>query len=336
MDIRTRKQDHVDLTLGGACDYAKTSGFERFDFWHNALPEIDYDETDASVEFLGRRFGFPLFISSMTGGYEGATAVNRILAEIAEARNLPMGVGSQRAMIEKPELEGTFRVVREAAPTAFIAANIGGVQLVSGWSADKTFRLIESIRADALIIHLNPLQEMVQPEGDRRFKGVLDGIARMVATCGRPVIVKETGAGFSPDTAMRLKNVGVSVLDVSGAGGTSWAKVEARRRSDADHALDEWGIPTATSLQALSPLVSDGFRIIASGGIRTETDIAKSICLGADMAAMAQPLLTWIKQGGRASLEAELDRMERRFRTILLLLGARKPSDLDSRHLRTL
>lgn len=326
----------MDLTVDGGSDHHKSSGFERYDFWHEALPEIDYADTDPSVAFLGRRFSLPLFISSMTGGYEGATAVNRTLAAVAEHRNLPLGVGSQRAMLVDPGMESTFRIVRDTAPKAFIAANIGGVQLIGGWSQDHMRRIIDTIRADAVIVHLNPAQELVQPEGDRGFRGVLTGIEQLVATCGLPVIVKETGAGFSPSTASRLKDVGVSVLDVAGAGGTSWTKVEARRRADQDRTFDDWGIPTAVSLAQVAPLKSDTFRIIASGGVRSAQDIAKSICLGADLAAMAQPFLNQVKAGGEEALNRWLDELERHLRTLLLLTGCRHPGEWSPSHLRTL
>jgi len=336
MDIRARKQDHVELTADGASDHTKTTGFERFDLWHEALPELDYADTDPQATLLGRRFHLPVFISSMTGGYEGATEVNRILAGIAQTRNLPMGVGSQRAMLLDPALEPTFRVVREEAPTAFIAANIGGAQLVRGWTSDHARRIVDAIRADAVIVHLNPAQELVQPEGDRCFRGVLTGIESLAASCGLPVIVKETGAGFTRSTAQRLKDVGVSVLDVAGAGGTSWTRVEARRRSDNDHTLDEWGIPTAVSLSQVAPLKTDAFRIIASGGIRTETDIAKAMCLGADMVAMAQPVMTHLHAGGADAVHRWLDALERRLRNLLLLTGCRFPKEWGPSHLRTL
>jgi isopentenyl-diphosphate delta-isomerase len=336
MDIRSRKQDHVDLTLDGGSDHAMSAGFDRYALWHEALPELDYDDTDASATLLGRTFSLPLFISSMTGGFEGALDVNRMLALVAETRNLPMGVGSQRAMLTDSAVEPTFRIVRQTAPNAFIAANIGGVQLAAGWSEDRTRRIVDVIRADAIIVHLNPAQEMVQPEGDRRFKGVLAGIGHLVRTCGVPVIVKETGAGISHSTARRLKDVGVSVLDVAGAGGTSWTKVEARRRADQDHSFDEWGIPTVDSIRAVAPLASDSFRIIASGGIRSETDIAKAVCLGADMAAMAQPFLSRVKEGGDEAVLRWLDDLERRLRTVLLLTGCRTIRDWSLAHLRTL
>jgi len=336
MDIRKRKQDHVNLTVSGRSDFMKTAGFGRYDFRHNALPELDLADIDPSATLLGRRFSLPLFISSMTGGYDGATPVNAILAEFCESRNLPMGVGSQRAMLENPELEASFSVVREHAPTAFIAANIGGVQLASGWSELKTRRLIDAIRADAVIVHLNPAQELVQPEGDRSFKGILAGIRRMVDEAGVPVIVKETGAGISGDVAVKLMDAGVSVVDVAGAGGTSWSRVEAWRRDDGDHSLDDWGIPTVDCLLDVAPLRSSEFQIIASGGVRTSDDALKCLCLGADFVAMAQPIIAVVKSEGLPGLHAFVDRFARELTTRMLLLGNATVTDCQPSQLRIL
>jgi isopentenyl-diphosphate delta-isomerase len=247
-----------------------------------------------------------------------------------------MGVGSQRAMLENPELEASFSIVREHAPTAFIAANIGGAQLASGWTDLKTRRLIDAIRADAVIVHLNPAQELVQPEGDRSFRGILAGIRRMVEDAGVPVIVKETGAGISGEVAVKLMDAGVAAVDVAGAGGTSWSRVEAWRRDDGDHSLDEWGIPTVDCLLEVAPLRSSAFRIIASGGVRTAEDALKCLCLGADMAAMAQPIIAVVKSDGLPGLHAFADRFTRELVARMLLIGCATVSDCQPTHLRIL
>lgn len=336
MDIRKRKKDHVDLTVSGKSTFVKSAGFERFEFRHNALPEINFSEIDTSIELMGRRFSLPLFISSMTGGYDGAAPVNAILASFCETNNIPMGVGSQRAMIEDSSLETSFTIVRKTAPTAFIASNIGGVQLIENWSEEKTHRLISCIQADAVIVHLNPAQELVQPEGDRNFRGILDGIRRLVDSVDIPVIVKETGAGISQDVALRLIDAGVNIIDVAGAGGTSWSKVEAWRREDGDHSLDEWGIPTVDCLLDLAPLASDKVQLIASGGIRSAQDMLKALCLGARCVAMAQPIIAMVKQEGRVGLDSYYERLHHKLRCMLLLLGCRTPSELRPSHLRIL
>lgn len=336
-DIQERKKDHLDLTLTEGTQYDQSTGFERFRFVHNALPEINFDNISTEAKLLDRTFSFPLFISSMTGGYAEAGAVNAIIAEFCEAENLPFGVGSQRAMLEDESLTSTFSVVREKAPSAFICSNIGGAQLVGGLNAKKLSLLIDSIKANAVIVHLNPLQELMQPEGDRNFKGILNGIEQLVKDADVPVIVKETGAGISEHVARRLLNVGVEVIDVAGAGGTSWAKVENFRSSNtrANHRFDEWGIPTVECIQQLSKLEWErSFEIIASGGIRSAFDVAKSLCLGAHFSATAQPVIKVVKNEGYEGLEKLLGEWKEDLKTILLLLGCSSPKDLNPSNLK--
>lgn len=335
-DIRDRKKDHVDLTITDGTQYEMPSGFEQYQFSHNALPEVDFNRVSTETPLLGRTFSLPLFISSMTGGYAEAGPVNAIIAEFCEARNLPFGVGSQRAMLEDEDLTETFSVVRKQAPNAFICSNIGGAQLIGGLSNTNISKLINSIKANAIIVHLNPLQELMQPEGDRNFKGILNGIEKLVKDTELPVIAKETGAGISQHTARRLLNAGVEVIDVAGAGGTSWAKVENYRTSNtkANHRFDEWGIPTVECIKQLSKLEWErSFRIIASGGIRSAFDIAKSMCLGAHFSATAQPIIKAIKENGREGIELLMDEWEQDLKTILTLLGCERTQELSPSHL---
>lgn len=335
-DIRQRKKDHVELTVTEGTQYSQSSRFDRFYFNHNALPEVHLDEVSTEASLLGRTFSFPLFISSMTGGYADAGPVNAIIAEFCESNNLPFGVGSQRAMLEDETLTNTFSIVREEAPTAFIAANIGGVQLINGFSKDKISLLVTSIEADAIIVHLNPLQELMQPEGDRNFKGVLKGIERLVKDSNVPVMVKETGAGISKYVAKRLLNAGVEVLDVAGAGGTSWAKVENYRSSNEtpNHTFDDWGIPTVECLKQISTLQWErSFELIASGGIRSAHDIAKALCLGATFSAAAQPIIKTISEQGLEGLQVVYNQWKKDLETILLLLGCTSVSELNYSHL---
>lgn len=336
-DIRDRKKDHVDLTVTDGTQYNQSAGFNRYYFNHNALPETNFDEVSTRSEFLGHTFEFPLFISSMTGGYADAGPVNSIIAEFCQANNLPFGVGSQRAMLEDESLTHTFSVVREKAPDAFICSNIGGAQLIGGLSPDKLKSLIESIGANAVIVHLNPLQELMQPEGDRNFKGILDGIEQLITDTDLPVIVKETGAGISEHTARRLLNIGVSVIDIAGSGGTSWSKVENFRSTNkhANHGFDEWGIPTADCLKQISKLEWErSFEIIASGGIRSAFDIAKSLCLGAHFTAAAQPVIKAVIQGGYEELESLYNHWNNDLKTIMTLLGCKTTSLLNDSHLK--
>jgi isopentenyl-diphosphate Delta-isomerase len=336
MSIKDRKKDHVELTASGRAAYQKTAGFDRYDFNHDALPEINLDEVSTSASLLGRDFSMPLFLSSMTGGYDGGRQINAMIAETCEKMNLPFGVGSQRVMIENPEETESFKIVRDFAPSAFIASNIGGSQLVGNLS-DEHLRLItESINADAIIVHLNPLQELIQPEGDKNFQGIERGITHLVTNCDLPVIVKETGAGISAEVASRLLSVGVQVIDVSGAGGTSWSKVE-RMRSGNEHEIlfDDWGIPTVDCIEQIIPLRETfRFGLIASGGIRSAADMVKALALGANFTATAQPVIKALSYSGREGLEKLLNQWRKEMTYILTLLGCRTIRQLTSQHLR--
>lgn len=336
-DISSRKKEHVKYTIDEETQYGRSAGFENYQFVHNALPEINFNDISTEAILLGRTFSFPLFISSMTGGYADAGQVNAIIAEFCEHKNLPFGVGSQRAMLENDSFTETFSIVRKKAPNAFVCSNIGGTQLIGNLSSERAKRMIESIEADAAIIHLNPLQELMQPEGDRNFKGVLDGIEHLVNNVSIPVIVKETGAGISQHTAKRLLNVGVSVIDVAGAGGTSWAKVENKREAN-DHPnfdFDDWGIPTTECLKDLSKLQWEReFEIISSGGIRSSFDIAKSFCLGANFVASAQPIIKAISINGLDGVNELFLKWETDLKLILTLVGVSNLTDLNSTHLK--
>lgn len=337
MSIKDRKKDHVDLTTSGEVDYQIPAGFEQYYFAHNALPEINIDEVSTEVSLLDRTFSFPLFISSMTGGYTDAGAVNAIIAEFCEEYNLPFGVGSQRVMLEDPETTSSFSIVREKAPNTFIASNIGGAQLVGGLSKKKLNLLIDSIEANAVIVHLNPLQELMQPEGDRNFKGIEEGIEKLCQDTSLPIIVKETGAGISAGVGKRLLDAGVKVIDVAGAGGTSWAKVENERASNKnpDHNFNNWGIPTLECVTQLVDLKQEyDFELIASGGIRSSHDIAKSLSLGANFAASAQPVIKAVINDGYNGLEQLYQKWNKQLVTILMLLGCKTPSELAPKHIK--
>lgn len=336
MSISQRKKDHVDLTASGKSGYDKSTGFDRFDFMHNALPEVDFGEITCESRLLNHRFSMPVFISSMTGGYTEGGAVNAVIAAFCEQYNLPFGVGSQRAMLEDSKTRDSFRVVREEAPTAFIASNIGGSQIIDGLDKDHIDAIVDIIRADALIIHLNPLQELMQPEGDRNFKGIREGIRRIISAVEFPVIVKETGAGLSRTVVEELIDCGVSAVDVSGSGGTSWAKVENQRKksNETDNLFNDWGIPAADCLLQLKQIENYEIEIIASGGIRNSFDVAKAMCLGAGFTAIAQPVIRAVVEDGMDGLEALYQRWHHDLKTILCLLGCERPQDLGYRHLR--
>ena len=289
-----RKKEHLELCLEtGSVAGPSSTGFDRCRFTHNALPEIDIDGIDLGATFLGKKLKAPLLISSMTGGFSVARNVNRNLAAAAQELGLAMGVGSQRVAIEEPSVAGSFQV-RDLAPDILLFANLGAVQLNYGYGIDQCRRAVDMIGADGLIFHLNVLQEAVQPEGNRNFKGLTGKIAEVCRQLQVPVVAKEVGSGISVDVAQRLARAGVRAIDVAGKGGTSWYAVEATRAAKAgkpvDAAFADWGIPTDEALVTVREALPE-MELVASGGVRTGLDIAKAIALGADIAALGQPLL---------------------------------------------
>jgi len=289
-----RKKEHLELCLDDTgVTSVQGTGLDAFSFVHNALPEVDFDEIDLSTTFLGKPLKAPLLISSMTGGFELAAKVNRNLALAAQKLGLAMGVGSQRVALEEASVADSFKV-RELAPDILLLANLGAVQLNYGYGIEQCRQAVRMIQADGLILHLNVLQEAVQPEGNRNFKGLTEKIAEICRQLEVPVVAKEVGSGISAGVAFRLKRAGVKAIDVAGRGGTSWYTVEAKRAARRGQAADltfaDWGIPTEEAVLQVRQAVPD-LEIIASGGIRNGLDIAKSIALGANIAAIGQPLL---------------------------------------------
>ncbi len=293
--IENRKADHINIVLEkDVTNKGITTGFEQFMIEHEALPDVDLDEVDLSLQLWGKTLKAPLLISSMTGGTDSAHTINLNLAEAAQALGIAMGVGSQRAAIEQPNLGKTYKI-RQVAPHILLFANLGAVQLNYGYGIDEAKKAVDMIEADALILHLNPLQEAVQAEGDRNWKGLYDKIATVATQLDVPIIAKEVGNGISGKVARRLADCGVSAIDVAGAGGTSWSEVEAHRQQDPRrrqiaHCFAGWGIPTAMSLMQVRTVVP-GLPLFASGGIRNGIDAAKAIALGATLVGSAAPLL---------------------------------------------
>lgn len=295
-DLVKRKNDHLDIVLDArrAATRAGT-GFSRYQFSHCALPQLHLDNIDLSLPLFGKTLAAPLLISSMTGGAARAEFINRHLAEAAEALGIALAIGSQRVALQSGSDHGLTRELRRLAPTVPLLANIGAAQLLGSAGIDWARRAVDMIGADALIVHLNPLQEAVQAGGDRDWRGVLDAIARLVTGLDVPVVVKEVGAGISVPVARSLAGAGVAVIDVAGAGGTSWASVEAERSpSDAAKrvalAFAGWGIPTAEAIRSVREALPDA-TLIASGGIRDGVDAAKAIRLGADLVGQAAAVL---------------------------------------------
>ncbi|OGU27680.1 MAG: type 2 isopentenyl-diphosphate Delta-isomerase [Ignavibacteria bacterium GWA2_54_16] len=340
----SRKQQHVEITLSKDVSFrGKTSGFERYEFVHNALPEVDFSEVNPSTVFLGKAVSLPFLISSMTGGYKDAERINRGLAEVCAQKNIAMGVGSQRQALEDPTHHRSYSVVREVAPDIPVFGNIGASEVARLKDASPLKRLADLIQADAFAVHLNPLQEFLQPEGDPRFRGVLDGIAMLVKNLGIPLIVKEIGAGISAAVARRLIEVGVRIIDVAGSGGTSWAGVEILRRNGEvkkrgpqggrDHApvFWDWGIPTADALAQVVELKTRTRElfVIASGGLKNGLDVAKALALGAGLAGVARPMLKALEKGGIGGVSRELEAWEMELKGAMFLTGSKNLDDLQ-------
>lgn len=295
MSTVQRKAEHIRICLESDVQFqTQQSGFNRYAFGHSCLPELDYQEIDLTTDLLGKQLGAPILISSMTGGTAQAREINHRLAKVAQKYKLAMGVGSQRVAIERPDVVDTFQV-RQIAPDILLLANLGAVQLNYRYGIEQCLRAVESLAADALILHLNPLQECIQPQGDTNFKGLLARIAIVCEQLTVPVIVKEVGNGISAPMAQQLIAAGVGGIDVAGAGGTSWAKVESERAKTAlqrrlGETFADWGIPTTACITAIRH-IAPTLPLIASGGLRNGLDIAKAIALGANVGGLALPFL---------------------------------------------
>lgn len=339
-----RKQRHVELCLEGDVDFNKRSGFEQYEFRHNATPEVNFHEIDLSTTFLSKKINYPLMVSSMTGGYNGATQINAVLAEACEALKIPLGIGSMRQALESEAHRESFSVVRRLAPTIPIFANIGAAEVAAGLTKAQTKLLLDLVRADGLIVHLNAAQELFQPEGNTNFKGFLGQLKKLCRSISVPVIAKEVGNGISEKVAKRLIDGGVQAIDVAGAGGTNWQKVEELRFAEQFNCdtrftegglreLLNWGIPTAVCLEELKRLRrSKAYRsmqVIASGGITNGVEIAKAIALGADLAALAKPFLkaAFEPEGADAVKQFAL-RLMNDLRATMFLVGAKNLKSL--------
>jgi isopentenyl-diphosphate delta-isomerase len=327
----SRKAEHIRINLErDVAAKGVTTGFERYVFVHEALPDLDFSAVDTSCELFGRPLAAPLLISCMTGGTAEASRINRRLAETAQSFGLAMGLGSGRALIESPEQLSTF-AVRDVAPGVVLFANIGAVQFNKGYGVDECRRLVDVLQADVLAIHTNPLQEALQPGGDTRFAKLLPRIADVCAGVGVPVVVKEVGNGIAPDTIRRLIDAGVRGIDVAGAGGTSWSEVERFRidepwRARVAGAFAGWGIPTARCVvdaRRVAPHAAIG----ASGGIRDGIDVAKAIALGADFAGVAGAFLRAADAGTVETADLAREFIET-LRVAMFCIGARTIADL--------
>ncbi len=326
--IERRKRSHLDLCASADVEHRdKTTLFEEVEFVHDSLSEVDLAAADLSVELFGRKLRAPFLITGMTGGTPDAAVVNRDLARLAEKFGIGFGLGSQRAMLRRPELAATYSVRREA-PTTLVLANLG-LNQAAETPTPEIVRLVEGVGADALCLHLNPAQELVQKEGDRRFSGGLGALRRIAAEIAVPLIVKETGCGISAKVGRQLEEAGVRYVDVSGAGGTSWVRVEDLRGDARSHSLGDlfrdWGIPTAASLVQLR---NTGLVRIASGGIRNALDAAKALALGAEICGFALPVFRAYRSGGLEAAASFLEQTIEGLRVAMVLTGSRALADL--------
>ena len=333
-DLAARKRRHLDVCLSGPVGYTtRTTGFERYDLPYAALPESDLDSVDTGARFLGKRLRAPLLIGAMTGGPERAATINRNLAIAAQRLGVGMMLGSQRVMLAHPEARASFEV-RDVAPDVLLIGNLGAAQLIAGYGVDEARRAVAEVGADALALHVNPLQEALQEGGDVRWRGVRARLAEVVPEVGAPVLLKEVGHGLTGAVARSVAAVGFAAVDVAGAGGTSWARVEELVRYGSVRRLElvEWGIPTAEALVEVREALP-GTPLVASGGVRTGLDVAKAIALGASVAAIARPLLAPALESADA-VEAVLAAVIEELRMAMHLMGVADLSALATTRLR--
>ena len=332
VDIAQRKADHIDLCATGDVAFReKSTLFEDVDFVHDSVPELGVDEVDTSIVLFGKKLRAPLFIASMTGGTDKAESINMELARIAEEEGIGFGLGSQRPMLRFGAERDSTYAVRRVAKEVLLLGNIGAVQAcASGVPAIQD--LVDRVGADALCLHLNPAQEIVQPEGDRDFRGVLGTLSRMGAELSVPILAKETGCGIGRKAAEKIAKAGVRHIDVSGAGGTSWVAVEMQRAEGAGKALGkllrEWGVPTAASVLAAASVKPRFETIIATGGLHSGVDVAKAIALGASAGGIARPVLQVLLDKGPDAARGFVQQVRAELVATMVLCGAKRLKDL--------
>jgi len=320
---KSRKDDHIRICLDKDVEFRKANGFEHIELEHRALPEIGRDDIDLKTKFLGKKFSSPLFIEAITGGTKVGEKINKNLAKAAEALGIGMGLGSQRAMLEDARLVRTYHV-RDVAPSIFLLGNIGAAQ-VREYDTEKIMSLVEAIKADGLAVHLNVAQELAQKEGDKSWKGIFDDIRFLCKKAKFPLIVKETGCGISGKLSRELVTGGVKAIDIAGAGGTSWVKVDSHRTNEDVSHIEEWGIPTAEALRDVAKSVK--VPIIASGGIRNGVEVAKALAMGASLAGMALPLLKPATESAE-SVKKILEKVISQLTDAMFLVGAKNINEL--------
>ena len=326
--INQRKLDHIHIVSEGEGIDRQQGYFDRIHLTHRALPELSLADVDSSVTFMGKELAFPLVISSMTGGADAELVkINRNLALAAEAEGVGLAVGSQRILLSDDAARESFEL-RQYAPTCLLFGNLGAVQLNYGMGFADCEAAMQVLDADALYLHLNPLQEAGQPEGDTDFSSLRSKIAGIVQTLKQPVIIKEVGAGVSPEDVEHLLAAGVKYIDLAGSGGTSWSMVESHRSAEPalGDLFKDWGIPTPLALQMMKPYRHE-VKLIASGGVRNGIDMVKSLILGASLCGVARPFLDPARESADA-VRAVIRRLKREFTTAMFLLGAECIDDI--------
>jgi len=333
-----RKRDHIDICLGSDIEHNSRSGFEAYQFIHMALPELNYEDIELTTTVLGHSINAPIFISGMTGGIDDAVQINGDLAELCSDMNIPFVLGSQRSMLHDQSTMESFIIARKRAPNGLISANIGATEIARKEYHDGIVKIIDSVSANFLTIHANPLQELFQPEGNTSFSGVLNAIEVLRKRITIPIIVKEVGAGISLETAKKLHEIGVDAIDVAGKGGTSWAAVEMKRnQEESSEYFKEWGMPTSYCLLSLREFCDNvGMTLFSSGGIRNIHDIAMSIALGAKAVGMARPILLAYHNGGMASVKKMLESLVQDLQRIMFLTGSKNIGELSHVRIRSL
>lgn len=341
MTTKSRKDEHLSICLEDEVEYPSHdgNGFASYRFDHDALPEIAKKDVSLETTFLGRSLAAPLLIGAMTGGTERAAEVNRRLAIAAMRCGVGLALGSQRRMLEDESARASYAVRDHAPDLRLLVGNLGAVQLNLGVGVPEVERLVRGASCDAINLHLNPLQEAIQPEGDTDFSDLASKIADVATRLSVPVLVKEVGAGISETTAKKLAKLPIAGVETAGAGGTSWAKIESRRAPGLQQGVGElfarWGIPTAESVVACRKVLPASMALVASGGMRNGIEAAKAIALGADVVAFALPMLKAVEQSIEAGIEA-IERTKEELRTAMFLVGARNVAELRRTPLRRL
>jgi isopentenyl-diphosphate delta-isomerase len=329
-----RKKEHIELCLTDKVAFqSKTNGFDKYDFVHNALTEVDISKISFQAKLFSKKINYPFLISCMTGGTEEAENINLRLATIAHELKIPIGVGSQRQALENKNYHDSYKIIRKTAKNIPVLGNIGAAQLVQSKNLTEILSLIDMLEADAFVVHLNPLQELLQKEGEPNFVGLLKKLEKLTSKAKVPIIIKEVGSGISKDAAKKLLNIGVSGIDVAGAGGTSWAGVEIIR-SKSENDFWDWGLPTSYCLREIYPLKKKyKFALIGSGGINSSNDLAVAFALGADVAASARIILQTLMNDGGEAVQDKIVNWFDYVKKIMFLTGSNNLNELKNNKL---